>query len=271
MLPVLASGPPVLAPRLRRSSDLPRRPAHLPPLRRVGHKGAAALARGNTRESFEAGLRAGVDMIEFDVMPLRDGRLVLAHDPEDVAEGGLLTLDEGLDHLAGEEYANVALDVDLKLPGCEAAVAEALLSRGLEHRALVATTFRESLQRIGAIAPELERGWSIPRARRNYLRGVFAGPALAYMAQLRALLPRRVARELAAGRCEALMAHWLLVGPRLVEAVHHEGGRLFVWTVDDAERIRRLDALGVDGVITNDPRLFRALPEGRAGGRPAGA
>jgi glycerophosphoryl diester phosphodiesterase len=40
--------------------------------------------------------------------------------------------------------------------------------------------------------------------------------------------------------------------------VHRAGGRVFVWTVDDAERIARLSALGVDGVITNDPRLFVA-------------
>ena len=29
-----------------------------------------------------------------------------------------------------------------------------------------------------------------------------------------------------------------------------------MWTVDDADRIKRLEAMGVDGVITNDPRLF---------------
>jgi glycerophosphoryl diester phosphodiesterase len=29
-----------------------------------------------------------------------------------------------------------------------------------------------------------------------------------------------------------------------------------VWTVDDATRIAALDAIGVTGVITNDPRLF---------------
>jgi glycerophosphoryl diester phosphodiesterase len=61
---------------------------------------------------------------------------------------------------------------------------------------------------------------------------------------------------LRARRFEAIMAHWLLVSPRLVRAVREEGGQLYAWTVDDERRIERLAALGVDGVITNDPRLF---------------
>ena len=40
------------------------------PLRRVGHKGADLIAPGNTRASFDAALEAGVDMIEFDVLPV---------------------------------------------------------------------------------------------------------------------------------------------------------------------------------------------------------
>ena len=39
------------------------------PLRRVGHKGADLIAPGNTPASFDAALAAGVDMIEFDVLP----------------------------------------------------------------------------------------------------------------------------------------------------------------------------------------------------------
>jgi hypothetical protein len=54
------------------------RPAQLAPLKRVGHKGADTVAPGNTLESFEAALAAGVDMIEFDVLRERSGRLVLA-------------------------------------------------------------------------------------------------------------------------------------------------------------------------------------------------
>ena len=52
------------------------------------------------------------------------------------------------------------------------------------------------------------------------------------------------------------MAHWRLVTPRARRAVRGAGGELYVWTVDDAARIARLEALGVTGVITNDPRLF---------------
>jgi len=54
----------------------------------------------------------------------------------------------------------------------------------------------------------------------------------------------------------AIVAHWRLVSPRLVTAVGRAGGELFAWTVDDAARIRDLEAMGVTGVITNDPRLF---------------
>jgi glycerophosphoryl diester phosphodiesterase len=52
------------------------------------------------------------------------------------------------------------------------------------------------------------------------------------------------------------MAHWRLVSPALVQAVARAGGELYVWTVDDAARIRTLEAMGVTGVITNDPRIF---------------
>jgi glycerophosphoryl diester phosphodiesterase len=52
------------------------------------------------------------------------------------------------------------------------------------------------------------------------------------------------------------MTHFLLASERLVQAMHAEGGQVYVWTVDDPTQIARFEAWGVDGVITNDPRLF---------------
>jgi glycerophosphoryl diester phosphodiesterase len=57
------------------------------------------------------------------------------------------------------------------------------------------------------------------------------------------------------------MCHYKLVTPALLEAVRDARGELYVWTVDDARRIRSLEALGVTGVITNDPRLFQAMEQ----------
>jgi glycerophosphoryl diester phosphodiesterase len=223
---------------------------------RVGHKGADHVAPGNTVESFQAALEHGVDMIEFDVLRARDGRLVLAHDYEDAERRACLTLAEGLDHFAGEAYAGVQLDVDMKLPGYEREVLEGLTARGLAERSLVSTMYTESLDRLGELAPGLRRGWSVPRIRRDYTRSALALPAYVVARVMRARLPGQAAARIRAGGCEAVMAHRILASARLVKAVHAAGGEVYVWTVDDAKRIRALEALGVDGVITNDPRLF---------------
>ena len=228
---------------------------------RVGHKGSGHVAPGNTIAGFEAALRCGCDMIEFDVLPLRGGELVLAHDPEDAAARTPLTLAEGLDHFAGKAYADVQLDVDLKLPGYEREVVDALRERGLIDRALISSTYLESLALVRELDGDVRRGWSVPRARRDYTESLlWAAPAYALLRWWRAGLPARAARAIRAGRCEAVMAHRLLVSKLLVRRVREAGGQLYVWTVDDAGEIERLEELGVDAVITNDPRLF---------GRPA--
>jgi glycerophosphoryl diester phosphodiesterase len=225
-------------------------------MKRVGHKGADLVAPGNTVASFEAALTHDVDMIEFDVLRLRDGRLVLAHDYEDAARREPLTLEEGLDHFAGEAYVDVELDVDLKLPGYEREVVEGLAERGLRERALISSHYLESLDEVGRLAPQIRRGLSVPRVRRDYTKTPLAVPAYGIARVMRARLPAKVRPLLRAGRIQAVMSHWLLVSRRLVDVVHGEGGEVYVWTVDDPRRIERLQQLGVHAVITNDPRLF---------------
>ena len=226
---------------------------------RVGHKGADHVAPGNTAESFDAALSHGVDMIEFDVLSTRDGRLVLAHDYDDAGGRECLTLEEGLDHFAGEAYNGVQLDVDLKLPGYEAEVLDALRARGLADRSLISTAWPDSLETLGRLAPGVRRGWSIPRVRRDWTKTPLAPVAYAILIWWRVRMPGAAAALLRRGGCEAIMAHWMLVSPRLARAVRGAGGQLYVWTVDDPERIASLEALGVDGVITNDPRLFEPV------------
>jgi glycerophosphoryl diester phosphodiesterase len=228
-------------------------------LRRVGHKGADLIAPGNTFASFDAALAAGVDMIEFDVLPQGE-RLLLAHDYEDAARRPAHTLGEALAHLASEHFAGIEFDVDLKLPGYEQTVLDALREHGLLTRALITSQYRESLAAIRAAEPGARLGWSVPKMRRDPFTSRALTPvAQAWVAVARVMLPARAAAAIKDGSCDALMAHWRLVTPRLVRSVRGAGGEIFVWTVDELPRIRALDALGVTGVISNDPRLFAAL------------
>lgn len=228
--------------------------------RRVGHKGAAHLAQGNTRASFDAALAHDVDMIEFDVLSEKvdgSGRLVVAHDYEDMRSRTPLTLDEALEHLAGEDFAHVDIDLDVKLPGYELRVVDALRAAGLTMRTLVSGMYPSALARVRAAEPSLRLGLSVPRVRRDYTTDMLTAiPALAMLTGYRAMLPRRARRALKAGEVDAIMAHWRVVTPALVRAVEEGGGELYVWTVDDAARISKLTELGVSGIITNDPRLF---------------
>jgi glycerophosphoryl diester phosphodiesterase len=233
-----------------------------PPLRRVGHKGADLITPGNTHASFDAALEAGVDMIEFDVLPEIGGaeRLLLAHDYHDAEGRSPHTLEEGLAHLASERFDGIELDVDLKLPGYELRVVEALRAHRVLDRAIISSQYRSSLDLIRAAEPRARLGWSVPKLRRDPFRSrASAVPAMVALWVMQRLLPMRAASAIRRGRCDALMVHWRLVTPRLVERVREAGGELYVWTVDEVPRMRELETLGVTGVITNDPRLFAAL------------
>jgi glycerophosphoryl diester phosphodiesterase len=228
--------------------------------RRVGHKGAADIERGNTLASFDAALRHGVDMIELDVLAERPdgaGRLLVAHDHRDARSRETLTFAQALEHLAGPRFAGLHFDVDVKLPGYELRVLRALRDFELVPRTLVSGMFPAGLALLRATEPALRLGWSVPRVRRDYTTDVLTAiPALAMLTGYRATLPRRAYAALRSGRFDAIMAHWRVVTGALLRAVHAGGGELYVWTVDDAHMIERLTALGVDGIITNDPRLF---------------
>jgi glycerophosphoryl diester phosphodiesterase len=237
-------------------------------MKRIGHKGAHTIEHGNTAASFHAARGLGVDMIEFDIMrhPYDDrqnGELVFAHDPGDAAARAgetLLTMEQGLDLLASPEFAEIDLDVDMKHRGFELQVVDALKSRGLLARTMITTMEVESLKLIREHEPGAKLGLTIPRVTKDWLNmPTVVKPLIAAgVIEHRLRQPARVAKLLENGEIDAVMAFHALVSARLVSAVHDAGGELFAWTVDDAADIARLFAIGVDGIVTNDPRLFDA-------------
>ena len=221
---------------------------------RIGHRGAAALAPENTIESLRLALELGCDLVEFDVHEL-DGTLVLAHDPPSSSEPGLPTLDEALAFLTGTE---AGAHLDLKASGAEDTVAESLRRHGLVERTVVSSFRPKTLLALGAAEPGVRLGLTYPEDRRGLVQrravAPLIGPALAAM---RVALPFRISRLLAGGSATAAMLHFAVISKAVVERCHALGAPVLVWTVDEHVLVPRLDAMGVDGVITNDPRIFR--------------
>jgi glycerophosphoryl diester phosphodiesterase len=222
--------------------------------RRVGH---SIIKAGADLEQLPARLAgAQWDMVELDVLVDGD-QLVVAHSPHDLEHPRPVRFADALAALRELLPETVELNVDLKDTGYETAVLDTLRSLDLIDRTLISTMEASSLRVVRQAAPELRLGLSVPKARRDYLSNPLTRPAAYVMlAYLRRTLPRQAGQALRSGLADAIMAHWGVVTPALVDAVRGGGGELYVWTVDDAERLLSLNALGVSAVITNDRDLF---------------
>jgi glycerophosphoryl diester phosphodiesterase len=227
-----------------------RRRAGGPPLL-IGHRGAKAAARENSREALEAAVAAGVDLVEFDVAP----GLVLAHSVREAAPDAL-SLDEALRLLAPH---GVGLHVDVKRPGYEQAVLEAVDRHGLRERVLVSTAFAAVSRRVAALAPDVPRAIGYPRDR--YGVSSLAWPerlTAAGAAALRAAMPARIPLLLGAARANVLALHHTLCSRAAVATAHRLGAPVLAWTVNDDAAVQRVLAAGVDGIVSDDPESLRA-------------
>jgi glycerophosphoryl diester phosphodiesterase len=246
---------------------------------RVGHRGAATLAPENTLRSFEAALACGVDAIEFDVLDLVDGPLVLAHsnDLAEVSHGAAIgtvrdrslaelrelapelpTLDEALAFFSGQP--GVVAHVDLKLQRRLDELAHALDRHGLGGRAVVSSFHLDSLRAVAAAAPHLPIGFTYPEDRYGASKRRALQPAIRLgTIALRRAVVSRIPRLVGRAGASALMLHHGLVSRAAVERAHGLGVAVWAWTVDAPPEVERLEAAGVDAVITNDPRVFSAV------------
>jgi glycerophosphoryl diester phosphodiesterase len=212
----------------------------------IGHRGARALVPENTLASLQAAVAAGADLVEFDVAP----GLVLAHSAREAPEEAL-TLDRALAYLAD---AGVGAHVDVKLPGYEAEVVAAVTRHGLAERTVLSTALPAVARTLAGLAPGLPRAIGYPNDRFGVSR--FAWPAAVTQpgaAALRSAMPLRIPLLLRQTRATALALHHTLCSRAAVAVAHHLGAPVLAWPLSDAAAARRLAALGVDAIVSDDP------------------
>jgi glycerophosphoryl diester phosphodiesterase len=236
----------------------------------IGHGGAGDFYPGNSRQSIEQALKIGVDRIEIDVQRSADGDLVLVHNDQFLLHGrktptdeittsqlramlpGLLTLDE----LVELNVDRVPLLLDVKLPGYERPLIEAIRRHRLAPSAAASSTHPIVLWRLKRAFPAMRLGLStghMATGKDNpVLRAVFSRT-------LRVVTPLPlVAVMRLCGATETMIQHRVCTR-RLVHTVHAWGRKVNVWTVDRPDLMRRFIGMGVDGIISNRPDLVQEV------------
>lgn len=220
-----------------------------PPLL-LGHRGSPQQYPENSLAGFQAALEAGLDGVELDVRRLKDGHLVVCHDPY-LPDGRALKhlcaaqlppevplLREVLAWAAGNgAFLNVELKPELGLgDGRTEETLDLIRAYGLAKRVIVSSFSPLQLRLAQRHAPEIARGLLY----------------MAYPSGLHHLAPL-LARRL---QVRALHPHYRLVSPALMARAQQEGWQVNAWTVNDLTAARQLLALGVTGLIGDVPSIL---------------
>jgi len=186
--------------------------------------------------------------------------LVIAHDWEDAARRTPLKLTEALDAFLEPPLDQVEIDLDVKLPGREEELVEALRERDLIGRAMISTMEMHTLRRVLELEPQLRRGWTYPKVTKDWTSKRWAKlPMRAALIGMRTRLPGLAAEKLPQFNVAAMWVYHPLVTARLARICDLAGVELIAWTVDDLPRMQQLAEAGVHGICSNDPRLFARL------------
>jgi glycerophosphoryl diester phosphodiesterase len=242
----------------------------------LAHRGASTLAPENTIEAFRLAVETGAGGLELDVHMTRDGHIVVIHDATvDRTTNGSgavseMTFDELRRFDAGhnfspdggptrpyrgrgvrvptlgevlEEFPAVAVNIDIKAgtPGIEETVFRVLREADALRRVLVVSTPHAIVKRFRKIS-----SGHISTGASRWEIGVFY-----ILSRLR--LERLVRPAYDAVQVPLRHRGIRVVTPRFVRAAHARGVRVDAWTINQADEMRRLLALGVDLIMTDRP------------------
>lgn len=228
----------------------------------IAHRGASAHAPENTPAAFALAMQQQADGIELDVKRCASGEVVVLHDHTvdrttngagavesltlaqlralDAGSGERIpTLDEVLDLIEPEPGFLINIEItnyDTPRDGLEGEVVRIVQRRGFGRRTLYSSFNHLLVRRLASLHPDVPRALLYWAEGPLYIRNVWLSPFI---------------------RHEFRHPHFGMVTPQFVQAMHAARRRVNVWTVNDEADIRRMAALGVDGIIGDSPITMR--------------
>ncbi|WP_114589501.1 glycerophosphodiester phosphodiesterase family protein [Microbacterium arborescens] len=220
----------------------------------------------NTFAAFAAAHALGVRYVESDCHLSADGTVILFHDsdlsrvagdPRPIADvgdrelenlmadrGGLVTLAQALD-----AFPTLFFNLDVKAESAAETVGRLVAPHA--DRVLL-TSFSDRTRERALRAAHAAGGRPATSAGTIRIAALVAAVASGVP-----WLIGRASRGIDAVQVPERRGPIRIVSPRMIRAVHRAGVEMHVWTVNDADGMRRLLAAGVDGIVTD--RADRAM------------
>ncbi len=243
--------------------------ADLPRPTIFAHRGSSAHAPENTLAAFELALRQDADALELDAKLTADGEVVVIHDPTvnrttgstgvvhkmtleqlreldagsffDIAFKGerIPTLKEVFEAVGNKTFINVELtNYDAPWDSLADKVAGLVKKYGLRKHVMFSSFMPFALWRVHTLLPEIPIGLLCWAGRAGALSRSWPGNLVPHQSLNPALDD---------------------VTHSLVKHQHRKGQRVYVYTLTDAEDMRRMFSWGVDGIFADDPLLARRV------------
>lgn len=270
-------------PALAACSSVPAKPNPFLTARpwNIAHQGGEEVWPSNTMLAYQNAVNLGVDMLEMDMHSTKDGVLVMSHDDtldrltntkgkiSEMALSEVLAADAGYTLTpAGKTgfpyrgqgiqvaqmkdvltaFPNTPMTIEIKQasPSLAAPFCQLLRDTKMADKVIVASFSDTALNEFRAACPEVITSMTEKELRPLVL---LSGLGLSGLAKA----PGQVAQvPVRSGDLE-------VVTPEFLRAMHARGVAVQVWTINDEAEMRRLIALGVDGIITDRPDLLKRV------------
>lgn len=232
-------------------------------MRIIGHRGARGEAPENTLGGFQYIHDLGIRAVEFDVRQLKDGELIIMHDDNFLRTTGTnqALYDLNSHQLEAYNQAHIWIDWEKQLTPTlrqtlsiihdfehiEVEVKEVATMFDAEKLVLELQQQLHGFEQTAVITSfDLKIHQALKRQYSIFKRGLLVENDIQYLA---------IEQALELGCCQI---GWMnqLASDEMIQATQQAHLGISVWTVNEVERAKHLQSLGIDGLITDFPKLM---------------
>jgi len=227
----------------------------------TAHTGCMGMP-DNSMASGRAALALGVDIIEDDIRATKDGIVVLSHDDEirmasgeraslsgmtyrelqETAETPVVALEELLMLVKGSD---TMINLDMKSDEALEPVSRLIQRTDMADRVFMTGCFYERALKAKSLVPELRK---LLNVNAQHFRTMAYEEAVS-----------QSCKEALDAGCFGLNVPYQVLNGRMMEIAEDAGLPVYVWTIDEAEEMRRCAELGVRSITTHAVDILQAV------------